>query len=75
MGFNQSFDFRDAKEIAMLARRKCQRFVEQGPERSADPIVRRYIETDFLPLQNSRTQFIAHQIPQNNFLPPPLDSE
>ena len=75
MGFNQSFDFRDAKEIAMLARRKCQRFVEQGPERSAEPIVRRYIETDFLPLQNRRPQLIAHQITQHHLLPAIIDFE
>jgi hypothetical protein len=75
MSLHASLNLRYVKEISMLGRSKCHGFFKHWPQWSAEPVVRRNVKADLLPLQNSRTQFIAHQIPQNNFLPPPLDSE
>jgi len=69
MGARLSFDSRDLKEVPMFGGGECQGFFEQRPQRAPEPIVRGNIETDLLPCEYRRTEFPAHQVPQDYFLP------
>ena len=60
MGPHMSFDSGEVKELAMLGGRKSHGILEQRPERSAEPIVRGNVKTDFLSFEDRRKLFLAH---------------
>jgi hypothetical protein len=75
MSLHTGLNLRYVKEISVLGGSKCHGFFEHWPQRPAEPIVRGNVEAHLLSLQDRRTQFVTHRIPQNYFLPAPLDSE
>ena len=73
MGLRMSFQLRDLKEPAMFGGGECQRFLKQRPERPAKPVVRGNIEPTLFSREGRRTEFPAHQVPEDNFLPRALN--
>ena len=62
-------DSRYLKELPVLGGCVGQRFFEHRPQRSAKPIMRRNVEAGFLSLQDLASEFAAHEIAQDYFLP------
>ena len=68
-----SFDSWDLKKVSMFGGRECQCLLKQRPERSPEPVVRGYVESDFLSLEDRRSELVAHQVSQDHLLPATLD--
>ena len=73
MSLQKSFNSRELKEFAMFSGRERHGFLEQRPERSAEPVVGGNIKTDLLSIEDLRREFVAHQVPQDHLLPGTLN--
>lgn len=57
-----------AKQAWVIGRATGQGVEQQRPERTAQPVMRRNIESHLLPPQNRRRQLVPHELFQNNLL-------